>query len=602
MSIDVAKLTDKECAELWDKIARKSDVSNGWTDGFIRLVNTDKTKNNFKEIAECYCTRIPQMQRLEHFVRENKQVDEGAFFYVFNDKYTRLYEKMAAIEVLKCGNGNWAKWVMAHNRTFDIWARISFEFDVYAFGIDGIKIVVGERDPNKKVCRFCRETGKKYGHRAHAIPEAIGNKLLFCAEECNKCNGELKLIEENFIRLMDFRRAMYHIASKETKDSCTIKGKNYTIAPDNNGYPQLYIKQSSISHSRLSVGELWCKFNHYDTVVDQDIYRALAKMVIDLVPNDRLSHFTKTIDWIKKWNQDVIPDALPSVLFGLLPEGNMFEQPVLYLFFRREGETDMPYCTAMLLTTDVAYQFVMPYVDVDNGRFKYDDELFASRQRIGKYFNIQWEPQQYYSWWESNIWNYWPVDLLSSNIRVRPDDDPIFKKEKKLTTEDYQEFEKRLFRPDDIRNIRVRKISADSIVNALTKSTLVKPLFMPDKVRLNFRFDLHENKCLMSLRVPFEIATGKSDFSIELEADVRHLDRISCYDRYITGDTFRSLIASVWSKTVRSMNRALAIKARKSTIDIFQRNIPYDILRQSTIEFITKQGKLIKTSFCSVVE
>ena len=262
----------------------------------------------------------------------------------------------------------------------------------------------------------------------------------------------------------------------------------------------------------------------------------------------------------------------------------------------------MPYCTAMLLTTDIAYQFVMPYVDVDNGRFKYDDELSVLHQRIGKYFNIQWEQQQSYSWWESNIWNYWPVDLRASNVSVRPDNDPIFKKEKSLTAQDHQEFDRRLFRPDDVRNIRVRKISADDIVKALIKSTPVKPLLMPGSVYLNFRFDLRENKCLMTFHVPFEIGVGNFKFSVEIEADVRHLDRISCYDKYITGDTFHTLTESVWIKSVRSMNRALAIKVRKAAINIFSRDISYDILRLSTIEFITPQGKLIKTSFRSVVE
>ena len=56
------------------------------------------------------------------------------------------------------------------------------------------KIVVGESDKNKRRCIYCggflgdnkRTTFKE---KAHAIPEALGNKKFIQNEECDSCNS-----------------------------------------------------------------------------------------------------------------------------------------------------------------------------------------------------------------------------------------------------------------------------------------------------------------------------------------------------------------------------------------------------------------------------
>ena len=43
---------------------------------------------------------------------------------------------------------------------------------------------------------------------AHAIQDALGNKLLFCYEECDTCNHDLAMVEDQFRILMDFRHLL----------------------------------------------------------------------------------------------------------------------------------------------------------------------------------------------------------------------------------------------------------------------------------------------------------------------------------------------------------------------------------------------------------
>ena len=56
------------------------------------------------------------------------------------------------------------------------------------FLIPGQKIMLG--DTQNRVCRFCgkRSPEVTFESEAHAIPEALGNKSIFSAYECDVCN------------------------------------------------------------------------------------------------------------------------------------------------------------------------------------------------------------------------------------------------------------------------------------------------------------------------------------------------------------------------------------------------------------------------------
>lgn len=587
----------QEEAALWDEIARKSDVVNGWSAGSMRLVRTQKTEDNFAEIMQKYKSRDKRISRLFYFL---KKVNVNDFFYVINFRYAKIAELLTPFEVFRSNIRNYGEWVSVHNKYFDIWSRISFEFDLMVYGLFGLNQCVGENDKSKRVCRFCGCTGAdKFAHKAHAIPEALGNTELICYEECDKCNGELKSVEDNFIHLMDFRRAMYKIRSKKnTTESIVVYGKNYTIAPDKEGFPVLYIKRSCLPKRIEMDGSTSMKFHHYEQVIDQDIYRALAKMAIDLMPSDRLAHFKETINWIRHENKDVIPDALPSVYYGILPRGVMYEQPALLLFFRPEGDKDIPYCTAILFTTDIAYKFVVPFVDVDEGRFKYDEELQRLNSKIDKYFNIRWERQQFYSWWTSDIWNYWPLDKREYRICERDDNADVFKKFRRYNPKEQAAYDANIFHPGDI-NIEAVGWLEDSVSDSkslITIGVVGNNLVTVCPFDIIVRFG--DNTCL--LKMIFKYIRYQFAFSIsaDIEVSVRRLDRINKHDKYITGETFHSLINSVFKK---SKDRVIEEINQKFGI-IINKNAQWDrCIETSAVAFVFDDGRIIKTSYESLV-
>ena len=599
VSIPIDNLSAEEENKLWDDLARHSDVVNGWTNGCIRLVNSQKTRVNFHKIFQDYSNKSVKVIQLWKFL-ENRKVEDGAFFYVFNPEHSRIYERFAALEVLKCDNRNYLNWVMRHNRVFGLWSNMSFEFDVFAFGNDGLKFYNGEPDKRKRICRFCGEAHKSYKSAAHAIPHAIGNHLLFCLEECDECNNELNKLERQFTNLMDFRRAMFKLEGKDNNGLIEIQGANYTIKPDADGIPIIYIKEDAAPKKCFGDEYKVFKFNHYEPVTDQDIYRALVKFVIDLMPDDRLKYFGKTIDWIVKKNVNDNFEALPSILYGELPEGNIYSQPELLVFFRRNQVERIPYCTAMLFTTDVVYQFVIPFASNDGQNFIYDEDLAESRIRINKYFNIKWERQEFFSWWESYIWNYRTVNVNSPYVKFLPEDDPIFKKEKILTDENDRLFASKIFNSDDISEMRFTQIEADNFTRYASRHGDID--FNFNEAGISFFLNIPDNSGRIVLHLPVNQMSYILDLNISLEYKIRNLDRILTETKFVTGSSFQSLMIEVVRKSIIEINIFLRRKAKESNFRPYTLRLPVNLIMEADLDILTPNGSIIKTKSKTIAD
>lgn len=388
----------------------------------------------------------------------HKKVAANDFYYVFNARHASIVERMTAIETLNAMKQG-APWKIVHNHSYDALFRMSLIYDIYSYGFDDLPIDIGERDKTQRVCRFCGKNGvERFRNKAHAIPEALGNKLLVCNEECDECNHTLNKIEDNFTFLMDFRRAIFNIRRKGSTKTPKIVGQNYVIQPDTSGHPELFVIDTALPEKISDYKNVWAKFEHKKNVVDENIYKALVKMALDLMPSERLSHFSNTIQWIKPKDIQLHPDSLPSILFSQLPKNRFYDQPVLSLFFKKSTDLETPYCTAILYIADIAYQFVLPFADIDKGRFKYDKNLETHRKKLNSFFNMKWTMQEYFNWWDSSIWVYWNIDLTQPNIHVLSKTASIFGTDKLEENKEAEEIEYPPLNPKDIKVHEFSKI------------------------------------------------------------------------------------------------------------------------------------------------
>lgn len=211
------------------------------TGALIQL--SQKTKDVIKVIYDNYHSQLPQLMQLVKYL---EKFEEGEMFYYFDGERTPIVERLTAIRCLPYFPQRGFVTVI-HNKFFRYYSMMGFMFKHFSFGFDDIECKVGEEDKNKRCCRFCNSTGKSnFRHIAHAIPEALGNKLLFCNEECDSCNRNLAHVENNFVHMMDIRRSLCKVPSKRTSKVISLYGDNFTLLSDEQGFPNLYIKREML--------------------------------------------------------------------------------------------------------------------------------------------------------------------------------------------------------------------------------------------------------------------------------------------------------------------------------------------------------------------
>lgn len=428
------------------------DVSHLHRYGLL-LKNTQKTRDTFEFLAKTY----KEETNLLKFKALNSKLNEGEEFYIiYADKATYV-ERKIAIESLRYMRENTIPAVF-YNKIFSYYNQQSFDFDIYSFGFDNLPVFVGDTDRNLRTCRFCGATGRDcFKDEAHAIQESLGNKLLICYEECDNCNHALNTIEDNFLYLMDVRRALFGIRRKENNKCPNIIGRNYVIRPDAIGKPEVFIMKEDVAPEVDMKQPFLYEFIHKRFVTNENVYKALIKMVIDLIPSKYLPELHNTIEWVKAVDGSWFADTLPSFLVAELPNEIFHKQPVVDLFIRKKDDGDTPYCTAILWICDLAYMFVVPLVDCDSGRFKKDVNLSNHWHKMASWYRLLWRVQNTSEWQNAKVWVHWLVDPSDSAFHILSKSDSVFDESRKVKAM-YNEV---MFPPVNVADVYIKRIKAN---------------------------------------------------------------------------------------------------------------------------------------------
>lgn len=409
---------------------------------YLRRCHVDTLMNGGAKIEVSQQTR-DALQELEtkydistkHHIRKLRgfisKMADGDYFYFFNEDKTSVVERRTAMDCINAVKFGLSWSSTIYNKAVQYYSIMNTKFTYLSYGYDGIEEFIGEEDEKKRICRFCGKSQPEvtFNKVAHAIQEALGNKLLVCYEECDTCNHDLALTEDNFRYLMDFRRAMYHIPRKGSTKTPTVIGKSFIIKSDCKGAPELYLMEEYLPDTKEQKQPFVMHLELKTQVSNERMFKALCKMVIDMLPSKELVHFENTIKWITSYGYWV-PDILPSALLTILPSIKQREQPIIDIYINnREQLKEGPYCTAIVWLYDVAYMFIVPLVDVDGGRYKYDEDLRSHWKVMSDLIGIhQWQLQDTSNYRLSTPWVNWRIDLSMPNIHVLPKSDSIFEK------------------------------------------------------------------------------------------------------------------------------------------------------------------------------
>lgn len=525
-------------------------------------------------------------------------------FWLINGVGVSDFARLSAFESLLSNGARDVSGVrVAFDRLFNSYAPLSMHYSLFAFGFDGLRYYAGEADKEKRVCRFCGRRGvENFSDDAHAIPEALGNKILFCHEECDTCNHSLNLIEDNLTALMDVRRALFRIKRKKASDVPEINGQNFAIRDDGNGNPLIYVMEDSLPADR-NMPEFSVRLNLKYTTTNENILKSLTKIAIDLMPSQFLGEFKETVEWLTSGGH-FMPDCLPSCHSACLPDGIFYEQPQLLLYVKHDENFDAPFCFALLRIYDICYRYVIPFATPDKGKFRKDDSLSGFWKRFVTVPALHWEAQNTSDWWHSAPWVDLTVKAASPFFKPLPASDPIFEKcrqtpiapPKDLVS--FPDFDpgslrivfKTLSFKDLSKRVRVtREMLAD------TSNDIITPIFA---------FDAASRCVFFSFSLTARAAdNSRKYFSVEIKAQIISPD----FDDQIQFDETHcevnvDFIAAVWDKVMAEASRQIDNKKRLTQFKSVNIGEHFGsdnrrLLRESIYRFVTADGKVCNIPF-----
>lgn len=247
-----------------------------------------------------------------------------------------------------------------HNESKELFGDLLENYDMRAFGRK--RYVSGEQAKRNRICRFCQRDAQQtsFGNRAHALSEAIGNKLLFVYDECDDCNERFsRTIEDDIVAYFSFFRTFYGIKGKGGNK--TLTGKGFALRNDG----QLVLSFKDGFAWKKDEDENSFSLEILSRYVPQNVYKMLCKFFISLVRMEELPYFSQTIDWI---NDRPTAGKLPPIAI-LFSEAAVKKHPQLCLYLRQASDATLPFAVGDFSLATIRFVFLVPFCTSDDRDF-----------------------------------------------------------------------------------------------------------------------------------------------------------------------------------------------------------------------------------------
>ena len=228
------------------------------------------------------------------------------------------------------------------------------------------KIFNGNPNATKR-CRFCGKTldSSHYTKEAHAISVSLGNTKFFCADECDSCNAWFgRFLESDVVNFFQVFLSLYRI-TKRNGDDRIIAGRNFdmTMSEKNeflSDFPLLKIHLRDWKDGDLPISIEKGYKTKLDltnkTFIPQNVYKALCKYALSLMPHSITTRFQPTIDWIKG---NKIVTELPALKMAFIDrDGN---DPFIKLHFRDSDKSIFPLCIVSMIIANCHILYTLPF-------------------------------------------------------------------------------------------------------------------------------------------------------------------------------------------------------------------------------------------------
>jgi hypothetical protein len=287
---------------------------------------------------------------------------------------------------------------------------------------------------DKGNCRFCGETDLKFFRdRSHTFPEGLGNKWIFSADECDKCNKKFADYDDALCKSVGPILTIGGTKGKENKVRQTgrSKGGHNIRHLTESGQRRISVQLLDIDKNIQPPTGSVISFGPDQKIaidtptpnekfVPRLAYKALVKMGIALLPLDELPNFSRLINWIQSPsdNED-FPFLDVGISVGSL--GNAPELLSAVIFRRRDGVKNRPYIIFVLTIGSICWQIdLMPDTLDDRmgiARFGCINIRWKAALEAPKCepLEIQFSAQRHFDW-SSNVSMPIPISAMRSHF------------------------------------------------------------------------------------------------------------------------------------------------------------------------------------------
>ncbi|OBZ17115.1 HNH endonuclease [Bacillus sp. FJAT-26390] len=307
------------------------------------FIMSKENKEKIKNIIIPYTQLNRSFNKIMHFFIK---INDGECFYFFPDKLTQelCIDCQKSLEYYNQRfDHEWVQKMMQsyldnNSKLSQIHEQLSKDFSVSFFSYNK-KEYLGERNKNKRVCRFCNRDmnkGASFKNEAHTIPAFLGNTTLFQNEECDECNSYFGSTIENDLEkytklLRIFAGTKGRNGVPELRNGDTIFF--YSEVEDGIGIPVI------VSDKNMAATELAIQISNEEMFTPENVYKMFCKIFFSVVNSELLNKFDDTLKWVR--NNIPLIENLPVVAFSFFQE-RKHEQPYAATFIKKEADDKTP--------------------------------------------------------------------------------------------------------------------------------------------------------------------------------------------------------------------------------------------------------------------
>ncbi|MDR3312522.1 MAG: HNH endonuclease [Spirochaetaceae bacterium] len=345
----------------------------------------DNLRMQIKNLVEKYEFIDIKLRKIPSFFNN---ISNEEYFYIFLDSNISLGPKIYISESLRLLNNGISidRLNEAIKEPFEsrskLFSNLRENYDIHYYNPNK-KYVYGKSNKDARKCKYCHRTkdeGATFISEAHAIPESVGNKTIISAEECDKCNAWFSTTLDNvFFESIKYFRTLYE--KKGKKGIPKLKFANGTEMLHSG--KTLIVMRDSKNDKLSKDGSVIIPFEF--TINFMNVYRALTKFVLTVLPTDELHYFQDTIKWIMNIENNGNKRDLPLVAINYNTQ-DYLDQPTLTVYKRKNDNYSLPYIYAELRIATIAFVYIIPYTTNDT-------RTFAKKEDFDNFlkFNIHYE-------------------------------------------------------------------------------------------------------------------------------------------------------------------------------------------------------------------